>query len=222
MRILCVSDQVDPLVYSPRMKERFKDVDLVLSAGDLPGEYLGFISSMLNKTIAYVAGNHDVGATADLPFRGLWASPAEAALSDDNARATGAVDVGFKLRREEGLIIMGLPGSMLYNNGPNQYRESAMALRIAALVPRLLLNRLIRGRAVDIVLTHAAPRGIHDRDDPCHRGFKCFLWLMRAFKPRWLVHGHIHLYDLGDVRITEYFETTVVNAFGHWIIDTEA
>ena len=97
-----------------------------------------------------------------------------------------------------------------------------MSFRIALLVPRLFLNKLLRGRAVDIVLTHASPRGIHDRDDLCHRGFKCFLWVMRVFKPKWLVHGHIHLYDLADVRISSYGETTVINAFGHWILDTEA
>jgi Icc-related predicted phosphoesterase len=122
----------------------------------------------------------------------------------------------------EGLIILGLPGSMLYNKGPNQYSEFSMSLRIALLAPRLFLNKLLRGRAVDLVLTHASPQGIHDRDDQCHRGFKCFLWLMRAFKPRWLVHGHIHLYDLADVRISKYRETTVINAFGHWLLDTEA
>jgi len=222
MRILCVSDQVDPLVYSPRMKERFGDVGLVLSAGDLPAEYLGFISSMLNKSMAYVAGNHDLEAPIERSLAGRLGAPTERGTIDDNARATGAADAGFRVLTEEGLIILGLPGSMLYNQGPNQYSEAYMAFRIAMLVPRLLLNKLLRGRAVDVVLTHAAPRGIHDRDDLCHRGFKCFLWLMRAFKPRWLIHGHIHLYDLGDVRITEYFDTTVVNAFGHWIIDTEA
>ena len=117
--------------------------------------------------------------------------------------------------------MLGLPGSMVYNGGPNQFTETAMALRIAALVPRLILNRLLFGRSVDIILTHAPPRGIHDRDDPCHRGFKSFLWLMRKFRPRWLVHGHIHLYDLADVRVSEYGETTVINAFGHWILETE-
>jgi len=222
MKILCVSDQVDPLVYSPRMKERYGEVDLVLSAGDLPAEYLGFISSMLNKPMAYVAGNHDVEAPLDRVFAGRWPMTNDLSAIEDHWRATGAANLGFRIIREEGLIILGLPGSMHYNDGPNQYSEAAMALRIALLVPRLLLNRIFLGRAVDIVLTHASPRGIHDRDDLCHRGFKCFLWLMRAFKPRWLVHGHIHLYDLRDVRITEYGDTTVVNAFGHWIIDTEA
>jgi uncharacterized protein len=217
MRLLCVSDQVDPLVYSPRMRERFKDVSLVLSAGDLPPEYLGFITSMLNKDLVYVAGNHDLG---ELEAHGI--SRWESLRDETTGTATGAIDVGFRIVKEEGLIVLGLPGSMLYNRGPNQYTEFAMSLRIALLAPRLFLNKLLYGRAVDLVLTHASPRGIHDRDDLCHRGFKCFLWMMRVFKPKWLVHGHIHLYDLADVRISSYRETTVINAFGHWILDTEA
>ena len=215
MRLLCIADHVDPFIYSNGLKERYGNVDMVLSAGDLPPEYLGFITSMLNKDLIYVAGNHDLG---ELEAHGIarWVGEGAAETS-----STGAVDAGFKIRRAEGLIILGLPGSMLYNKGRNQYSELAMSLRIAALTPRLFLNKLLYGRAVDIVLTHASPRGIHDRDDVCHRGFECFLWLMRVFKPRWLVHGHIHLYDLGDVRISSYLETTVVNAFGHWVLDTE-
>ena len=217
MRILCVSDQVDPLVYSPRMRERFRDVDLVLSAGDLPPEYLGFITSMLNKDLVYVMGNHDLG---ELEARGVsrWIDASPDAVD----ASTGATDAGFRIKRMEGLIILGLPGSMLYNKGPNQYSEFSMSLRLAFLVPRLFLNKVFRGRAVDLVLTHASPQGIHDRDDQCHRGFKCFLWLMRVFKPKWLVHGQIHLNDLADVRISSSRETTVINAFGHWVLDTEA
>ena len=219
MKILCVSDQVDPLVYSPRMRERFKDVSLVLSAGDLPPEYLGFITSMLNRDLVYVVGNHDI---EELEARGVGRWYADEEAEEATQRATGSLDAGFRFIKAEGLLILGLPGSMLYNRGSNQYSELAMSLRLALLVPRLLLNRLFLGRAVDLVLTHAAPRGIHDRDDLCHRGFKCFLWLMRTFKPRWLVHGHIHLYDLADVRVSTYGETTVINTFGHWILDTEA
>ncbi|MGO8694299.1 MAG: metallophosphoesterase family protein [Rectinemataceae bacterium] len=200
------------------MRERFHDVDLVLCAGDLPMEYLGFIASMLNRPLVYIAGNHDLEPVAANPSWGRWIGEAPGA----DIGGEGAIDAGFKILREGGLSILGLPGSMLYNRGPNQYSETGMALRIALLVPHLLLNRLFRGRAVDIVLTHAAPRGIQDRDDPCHRGFRSFLWLMRVFKPRWLVHGHIHLYDLADVRISRYEATTVVNAFGHWLLDTES
>ncbi|MFW6208587.1 MAG: metallophosphoesterase, partial [Spirochaetota bacterium] len=48
-KILCISDHVDPLIYSNQLKERFKDIDLVLSAGDLDRPYYGFIVSTLNK-----------------------------------------------------------------------------------------------------------------------------------------------------------------------------
>jgi calcineurin-like phosphoesterase family protein len=217
MRILCVSDQVDPLVYSSRLKERFGDVDLILAAGDLPMEYLGFITSMLNKPVYYIEGNHDLGRIAPWGADAFW----RRGIDGSEAEASGAIDLGFHLRRVEGLIVLGLPGSMRYNHGPNQFTEFQMGLRIALFIPRLLLNRLFFGRACDIVLTHAPPRAIHDRDDQCHRGFKAFNWLMRFARPRWLVHGHVHLYDLADVRVTESAGTTVVNAFGHWVIDTE-
>ena len=215
MRILCVSDQVDPLVYTPRLKERFGGVDLVLAAGDLPMEYLGFIASMLNKPLLYVEGNHDLGrmAAAGLPF-------GRAEVLRACGESFGSTDMGFRLRKEEGLLVLGLPGSMRYNGGPNQFGEFEMALRILLLAPRLLWNRVFRGRAVDLVLSHAPPRGVHDRDDRCHRGFRSFRWLIGAARPRWFVHGHVHLYDLADVRVTELSGTTVVNAFGHWLIDT--
>ncbi|HKK47684.1 MAG TPA: metallophosphoesterase, partial [Alkalispirochaeta sp.] len=60
MKILCVADHIDPLVYSVTIKKRFADVDLVLSAGDLPMDYLGFIASSLNVTVGFVFGNHNL------------------------------------------------------------------------------------------------------------------------------------------------------------------
>lgn len=34
-----------------------------------------------------------------------------------------------------------------------------------------------------------------------------------------MVHGHIHLYDLNEPRISVYEKTVVVNAYGHYVID---
>jgi Icc-related predicted phosphoesterase len=110
---------------------------------------------------------------------------------------------------------------MMYNRGENQYTEFGMTVEIIKLLPALIFNRIFRGRFLDVLLTHAAPRGIHDKEDPCHRGFKVFLRFMRIFRPRYLVHGHIHLYDHGDVRNTRYEDTVVINAYSHYIIDTE-
>ncbi|MDR1175233.1 MAG: metallophosphoesterase [Treponema sp.] len=217
MKILCISDQIDPVVYSSAIKDRFADVDLVLSAGDLPMDYLEFIVSSLNKPLLFVFGNHNLeeyhyyGNSTDLTG---WSEAIEPYHS------SGAVHVGFKVRREGGLIVAGLEGSMKYNRGENQYTNSQMMWAILKLVPVLLINRIFRGRFLDILLTHASPLGIHDKNDPCHRGFKAFLWFMKVFKPKYLIHGHIHLYDLSAVRATTYRETLVLNAYSHYVIDT--
>jgi len=217
VKILCIADTVDPLVDSPTARERFKEVDLVLGAGDLPMDYLSYVVSALGRPVLFVFGNHnleDLGVYRPEP----GARPPEA---HDYGRYVGATYTGFKLKRESGLIVLGLGGSLRYNAGLNQFTQAQMWAKVLAKVPALLWNRLVRGRAVDIVLTHAPPRGIHDREDACHRGFDAFLWLMRVFRPRFLVHGHVHLYDARETRETRYQGTRVVNAYGHVVLDTE-
>ena len=134
---------------------------------------------------------------------------------------TGAIHIGTRARREKSVLIAGLGGSLWYNGGENQFREFQIALRILRLFPRLLYNRLRFGRYLDILLTHAPPFGIHDKEDRCHRGFKVFLWFMRVLRPKYLVHGHIHLYSASELRISRYQQTTVVNAYDHVVIDME-
>jgi hypothetical protein len=218
MKILCISDQIDPLVYTSAIKERFKDVELVLSAGDLPQDYLEFVVTTTNKPLLSVYGNHDLEGFQFLKRGGevvdLWRFDQREALR------SGAIHIGSRIKTEKGIIFAGLGGSMRYNNGDNQYTDFQMNLEIVRLIPRLLFNRLFYGRFLDILLTHAPPLGIHDKADMCHRGFKAFLWFMRLFKPRYLVHGHIHLYDLADVRLTRYCDTAVINAYSHYVIDT--
>jgi len=217
VKILCISDQIDPLVYSPSIKDRFGGVDMVLAAGDLPMDYLDFIVSSLNKPLLFVFGNHHTDQLKYYKYS--WES-----LSMENTAwefaSCGAIHMGSKVRIEEHFIVAGLGGSMRYNRGPNQYTDFEMFLEAIKLVPRLVWNRIFFGRFVDILLTHAPPKGIHDKSDKCHGGFKAFLWFMKVFKPRYLVHGHIHLYDLSDVRCTQWENTMVINAYGHFVIDT--
>lgn len=215
MKILCVSDQIDPQVYSSNIKERFADVDFVLSAGDLPLDYLDYIISSLNKPLFFVFGNHH---TEELKhYKKALNNPM---LFDyKEYLGCGAVHLGSKVKTEGNFILAGFGGSMRYNNGSNQFSDFEMFLEIVKLIPRLLWNRLFHGRFVDILLTHAPPRGIHDKNDKCHTGFKTYLWFMKVFKPKFLVHGHIHLYDLCDVRCTKWKNTTVVNAYSHYVIN---
>lgn len=220
-KILCISDARDPLVYSPQIKSRFGDVDLILGAGDLDLDYYSFIVSSLNKPLLFVFGNHNLREIKY--FRKEYSDPLDEQLhlGDHEKPSTGSIYVGGKVVRVRGLIIAGLGGSMRYNDGLNQFTEAGMLLFSLRLLPKLIFHRIVHGRYLDILLTHAAPLGIHDMPDLPHRGFKVFLWFMKIFKPHYLVHGHVHLYDINANRVSHYGKTTVINAYEHFVFDTE-
>jgi hypothetical protein len=44
---------------------------------------------------------------------------------------------------------------------------------------------------------------------------------MRTFRPRYLVHGHVHLYDRNAAREARYADTTVLNAYDHAVIELD-
>jgi hypothetical protein len=218
LRILCVADHIDPLVYSLNAKERFRGVDLVLSAGDLNMSYLGFIASTLNRPVLFVFGNHNL-KHLDL-FRRSQSFMRDGMSNDyHTANFFGSTYVGDRVRRVKGLLIAGLGGSIRYNDGRHQFTDFQMHLKCIRLIPSLLWNRLIYGRFLDILLTHSPPRDLGDRDDITHRGFEAFRWFLRLFKPRYLLHGHIHLYDQNECRKTRYHQTDIINVYDHYVLD---
>ena len=83
-----------------------KDVDLILSAGDLKAEYLSFLVTMVGKPVFYVCGNHD-GSYEKRPPEGCDC-------------------IDGKIVSYNGVRILGLGGSMYYNGGPYQYSEERM------------------------------------------------------------------------------------------------
>ncbi|TVR90457.1 MAG: metallophosphoesterase [Spirochaetaceae bacterium] len=220
MTILCVADHIDPLVYSTQAKERYKDIDLVLSAGDLPMQYLGFISGSLNKPVLFVFGNHNL-EHYDLFKRRQFISIDVPETLPQIQNYFGSTCIGGRVVKRKGLLLAGLGGSRRYNAGKNQYTNYQMWLKVMWLIPKLLWNRIRHGRYLDILLTHASPKGIHDKPDACHQGFSSFLWFMRRFKPRYLLHGHIHLYDRNEKRETQYHDTLVINVYDHYVLKIE-
>ncbi|MCX8012847.1 MAG: metallophosphoesterase [Rectinema sp.] len=178
----------------------------------MPDEYLEYIASMLNRPLVSVAGNHD---NPDRTSPGLFHKYSEEGLRPTFGR------IRFAIRKESGLAILGLPGCIRYNQGANQFTDVWMTARLVRMLPRLLIRRLLFGRAVDIILAHSPPRGIHDGGDPAHIGFSAYRWLMRVAKPRYFIHGHVHLYDLQALREEHYFGTTIVNVYGHRLITIE-
>lgn len=232
MKILCVSDEIDPFIYTPTVKQSFGDVAAVLCAGDLPMDYIDFIVSTLNKPTYFVFGNHNLSE-----YKYYSSEFRSSALSDQNSmeaqasRGHGATYLGFKCvaseimiqdpdtKKSRPLLIAGAPGSIDYNHGQCQFTERQMAWKLRAMAPSLMLNKLRYGKYLDIFLTHAAPRKIHDKDDPCHKGFECFHNFLKRYEPAYMVHGHIHLYNQNEERSGVYYKTNVVNAYSHHVIE---
>jgi len=214
MKILCIADHIDPVIYSANLKARFGDVDFVLSAGDLALEYYDFIVSTLNKPLLFVFGNHHLEGRSPQSSDPFESRPSW-------QRGVGATCVEGRVVRVKGLIIAGLGGSIWYNGGDNQYSDFSMFLVILKLMPRLVWNRVVHGRYLDILLTHSPPYGINDLPDACHTGFRTFLWFMRHFHPVYLIHGHVHLYDRNAAREATYSGTKVLNAYDHAVLSLE-
>ncbi len=71
-----------------------------------------------------------------------------------------------------------------------------------------------------MVVTHAAPRHIHDKEDLCHMGFDSFGRLMEKQQPDYLIHGHIHqAFDTFEDRVTRVNRTKVINTCGYTLLE---
>jgi Icc-related predicted phosphoesterase len=195
---LAVADRVHPLLYDHFHKERFSDIDLILSAGDLRAKFLSFLVTMLNKPCYYVRGNHDIVYTEEAPL--------------------GCEDIDGKVVNHEGIRILGLEGSMWYGGKGVEYTESQMRWKIFKLKSKIWAKR-----GVDIVLTHAPPKGIHDGKDLCHTGFSSFIKLIEKYRPQYFLHGHTHAsYGYSREKITQVQETKVVNVEGYHTFEIES
>jgi uncharacterized protein len=127
----------------------------------------------------------------------------------------GAIDMHNQVLNYKGVLMAGVEGSVRYKPGPFQYSQQEMWRNVFRLVPGLIRNRLRFGRYLDIFISHAPPRGINDREDLPHQGIEAFRWLLEVFRPRYHLHGHIHLYGLEVVRVVNYHQTEVINTYGY-------
>jgi Icc-related predicted phosphoesterase len=197
MKILSISDMVVPELSEQFDAREFDGVELVLSCGDLPPEYLASIRERLDVPLYYIRGNHDIRY--------------------QNSPPVGCLDIHQRWITFKGLRIMGLEGSRWYNGGPIQYRDYQMRQMIWRMTPGLWFKG-----GVDMVITHAPPRHIHDAEDRCHRGFDSFLKLINRFKPRYFIHGHIHAYITDpSQRVTLVGNTHVINTFAYHLLEVD-
>jgi len=207
MKLLAVSDQVVERTYTLMSQGHFQGVELILGCGDLPYTYLEYLVSMLNVPMVYVPGNHDPQYNSRF----------------NTTRAEGGSNLDLKRARVKGLLIAGLGGSVKYRpDGVNQHTQIEAFQRAAKLMPGLLWNLIRYGRALDILITHSPPFGIHDEDAQAHSGLKAINWILRWARPRYHFHGHTHFFrrNLAE-SITMLGPTTIMNVFPYKIIEIE-
>lgn len=196
MKILVLADQKSKYLYDFYEPDKLKDIDLIISCGDLSPNYLSFFVTLCNVPLLYVRGNHD-----DKYER----TPPE-----------GCICIEDDIYVYEGIRILGLGGSMEYiPKASNQYSEKSMRKRV-----RKLRFKLWRHRGFDILVTHAPAYQVNDLEDLPHRGFKIFRSLLEKYEPRFFFHGHVHAnYSRKFKREDSYGKTTIVNGFEYHIVE---
>jgi len=205
VKILVLSDEVVERLYSLCESGHFSEIELILGCGDLPYPYLENLLTFLNLPLFYIPGNHD-------PI-----------YNPDNAvaHAEGGSNLDLKVTRYKKFLIGGFGGSIRYRpDGTNQYTQIEAYFRAFRLLPRLILNRINYGRALDILITHSPPYGIHDDETQSHQGLKAINWIHRLAKPRYHFHGHTHFQrgNLSPYETTQNL-TKIVNVFPYKIIE---
>ena len=206
MRILAVSDVDDEAVMGS-LASKVGTIDLVIGCGDLNYDYLDYVATALGVPLRAVHGNHDVPPeNLDDPAIGVW---------------WRGIDLHGRVVLVNGVLFAGLEGSPVYSDGPYQMGELELWLAILRMAPSLIANRIRRGRFLDVLVTHAPPRGIHDQTDLAHRGFGAVRTFLRLFKPRYHLHGHTHVYDRRTPTTTQFGRTTVMNAYGSRTLDIQ-
>ena len=197
MKILAISDEECPALWDYYTPGRLDDYDLIISCGDLNAKYLSFLVTMAKCPVLYVHGNHDVNY--------------------DQVPPEGCDCIDDHIVEYNGIRILGLGGCRRYHPGPHQYSDSEMRRRILR-----LSWKLKRLGGVDIVVTHAPPAGLGDDEDPAHWGFDALVSFLDKYRPKFLVHGHVHTsYNHQIPRVIEYGDTKVLNACERYVFEIE-
>ncbi len=195
MKILFLADEEAKAYWDYFRKEDFEEVGLIISCGDLNASYLSFLATMTSVPVLYVMGNHDDKYDVKPP--------------------EGCVCIENRIYTYQGIRILGLGGSYRYKEGKNQYTDQEMDKRV-----RKLKSKLKRSKGFDILVTHSPAYGIHDDEDLCHRGFRAFNRLIEQYRPKYFVHGHVHMnYGRKFPREDTVGDTRVINAYEKYMIE---
>lgn len=197
MKILAIADSESAYLWDHFEKSKLEGIDLIISCGDLDPRYLSFLATFTHAPVVYVHGNHDEKYEQIPP--------------------DGCICIDDQIFVYKGVRILGLGGSMRYNQGKYQYTDRQMKRRVAK-----LWFQFFRRRGIDILVTHAPAYQINDGRDLPHQGFKIFKVLMEKYRPKFFLHGHVHLsYGRRHKRYDKYLDTHIINAYERCVFEFE-
>ena len=136
----------------------------------------------LDVPLVFVPGNHDPDLSG---YRRQPGGPDAAG----RAARPGAVAGRRRQRRRPVVDVAGLriggPRRLpaLQRRAPTSTPSASRHGEPCGCAPRRGGAGRARGGGVDVLLTHAPPRGVGDGDDPAHRGFSALHGLVRALRP---------------------------------------
>lgn len=212
-RILAVADEV-AYNLTPAAIQRLQP-ELVVACGDLSWGYLEMIASSTDAPMLFVPGNHDPAISPGRQARN--GAFFHSGVLVEAPRPHGATNVDVDVIDVAGLRIAGLGGCVRYRPGPHQYTQREYHRRAAKLIRKAgKLARTTPGR-VDLLLTHAPPRGVGDDEDRPHVGIDALHTLVATLQPRLHLHGHIHPHGrtmpdrvLGETTLRNVIPFTVI------------
>lgn len=188
VRVLAIADEVCGGLWGPGSAALAPD--LVIAAGDLPWDYLEYLTSALDRPVVFVPGNHDPALSTAAQHRS--GQFLQAGLPCAPPRPAGCLSVDTTVLDVAGLRIAGLGGCVRYRPGPHQYSQREFRSRARTLQRRVRRLQRRRPGPVDVLVTHAPPRGLGDGEDRPHVGIDALHPLLERMQPRWHLHGHIH------------------------------
>lgn len=197
IRILAVADEVDPSLWGHLDREALGPLDLLVSSGDLPPDYLSYLDDSLRVPFVFVMGNHDLDEA--------WAREARRLLPEHMS--------GAQLTEAAGLSI-----ALLDWPGRDRIRTRSQDRIAWRQVLRLWLSVKLGAPRPEIVVSHVAPDQVLDPRDMYHRSFPAYRWLARRLRPALWLHGHTTPASVPE-RITHLGPTTSVNVTGAYLIE---
>ena len=197
MKIMAIGDEESKLLWDFFDKSYLEGIDLIISCGDLDPRYLSFLVTLSSVPVLYVHGNHDVKYERIPP--------------------EGCTCIEDQIFVYKGIRIMGMGGSMRYKPGAHQYTEKQMRQRV-----KKLRFQLFRKKGIDILVTHSPAYQLNDGRDLPHQGFQVFRQLMEKYRPKYFLHGHVHMtYGRQHKRYDKYLDTHILNVYEKCVFEFE-